>query len=315
MKKFLAIALAAIMMLGMLSITAAAEDKPISIGITIQDLSNATWAAQVNKMTELANEKGWTVTAVQHDNDAAKCITQIENFTNAGCDFIFVQSSAGKAIESSLQAAQEKGICVVGTGVALDCADMNYTNDNYDAGYRDGLAIGNWANEVFGEDHKLIVAQFQYDEIHEVTERTDGQRDGLTETHPNFEVVAIAHPTDSTTAMNETENVLTAHPDIEVIFNWGDSMALGSLEAARAMGYEGEKFAIVSVDGTDEAVAEIAAGSSLIMSCSLGGPEEQGIQQFEMILAYLEGTNEAHYYSPNITIDRTNAAEFLPEAK
>ncbi|MCI8550083.1 MAG: substrate-binding domain-containing protein [Lachnospiraceae bacterium] len=293
--------------------TAAAPEKKdsYSVGITIQDLSNATWATQVNTITEKCEELGWTVTAVQHDNDAQKCITQIENFTNSGCDFIFIQSSAAEAIEDAVKAAQDKGICVIGTGVALDFADMNYTNDNYDAGYRCGQAIGNWANETFGEDHKLMVAQFLYDEIAEVTQRTDGQLDGLKETHPNFEVVANAHPTDSATAMTETENVLTAHPEIEVIFNWGDSMALGSLEAVRSMKREDENMAIVSVDGTDEAVTEIAAGSSLIMSCSLGGPEEQGIQQFDMLQAYIAGTNEDHYYSPNITIDRSNAKDYV----
>ena len=61
-------------------------------------------------------------------------------------------------------------------------------------------------------------------------DRTDGQIDGLKETHPNFEIVATGNPKDNSTAMDETENILTAHPETEAIFNWGDSMALGTLE-------------------------------------------------------------------------------------
>ena len=193
----------------------------------------------------------------------------------------------------------------------FDFADMNYTNDNYDAGVRCGRALGEWINETFGEDYNIKIGQSTYDQIPEVTQRTDGQIDGLTEVHPNFELVATDHPTDSSTAMSETENMLTANPDIEALFCWGDSMALGTLEAVRSMGYDESKFGIVSVDGTDEAVAEIAAGSALKMSCSLGGPIVQGDQQFDMMKEWIAGTNEDHYYSPNIAITYKNVEEYL----
>lgn len=310
MKRRIAMALA-VAALGVCTLTASADDKTYSVGISVQDLSNATWATQINTITEKCEEMGWTVTAVQHNNDAAKTITQIENFVSSGCNFIMIQSSAADAIKDAALAAQEQGVCIIGTGTGLDFADMNYTNDNYDAGYLDGKAMGEWINETFGEDYEIQIAQMLYDQIPEVTERTDGQIAGLTEVHPKFEVVANGHPTDAATAMSETENILTAHPDIQAIFNWGDSMAMGSLEAVRAMGYDESKFCIVSVDGTQEALEEIKAGSALKMSCSLGGPVEQGIQQVEMLKAYVEGTNEDHYYSPNIPIDASNVDEYL----
>ncbi len=188
---------------------------------------------------------------------------------------------------------------------------MNYTNDNYLAGYYCGEFLGNWANETFGEDYVLKVAQYQYDEMTEITDRTDGQIAGLEATHPNYEIVAVANPTDSATAMEATESVLTAHPEIEAIFNWGDSMALGTLEVVRSQGIDEDLFCIVSVDGTDEALAEIKAGSALKMTASLGGPEEQGSDMVKMLVAYVEGTNEDHYYSPTIAVDASNVDDYL----
>lgn len=287
------------------------EKDSYSVGICIQDLSNATWATQVNTIQEKCNEMGWSVTAVQHSNDAAKALTQVENFVESGCDFIILQTYEEDALKDTLLAAQKKGICIIGDGTELKCANMNYLNSNYDAGYYGGKALGNWANETFGEDHVLKIAQFQKNESVAVSQRTAGQIDGLKETHPNFELVAEGHPSDSTTAMNETESILTANPDIEAIFNWGDSMALGTLEAVRAMGYDEDKFMIVSVDGTQEALAEIKAGSALKMSCSLGGPVQQAETMVEMLLAYIDGTNEDTYYSPNVPIDISNVDEYL----
>ena len=113
--------------------------------------------------------------------------------------------------------------------------------------------------------------------------------------------------------MEDTESVLTAHPEIEAIFNWGDSMALGTLEVVRSQGKDESKFCIVSVDGTQEALVEIKAGSALKMSASLGGPEEQGSDMVKMLKAYVEGTNEDHYYSPTIAVDASNVDEYLAQ--
>ena len=181
---------------------------------------------------------GWSVTATQNNSDAAKTITQIENFITSGRDFIIIQSGEGEAIADVIKTAQSKGICVIGDGTAIKGADMNYTNDNREAGRLCGVAMGNWINETFGKDYNIKIAQFQYSEIPEVQDRTDGQIDGLKETHPNFEIAATGNPKDNSTAMDETENILTAHPETEAIFNWGDSMALGTLEVVRSKGID-----------------------------------------------------------------------------
>lgn len=47
------------------------------------------------------------------------------------------------------------------------------------------------------------------------------------------------------------------------------------------------------------------------MTCSLGGPEEQGADMVKMLKIYVDGTNEDHYYSPNIAIDASNVAEYI----
>ncbi len=289
------------------------DGKAHAVGITVQDLANVTWAQQIEAMTDECATMGWTVTAVQNDGDAAKTITQIENFVNAGCDFIFIQSFTGQAIADAIEAAQAAGVCVIGTGTTLEQADINYVNDNYEAGYLGGVALGEWVNETFGEDHNIAIGQFWLDlDMPGATDRSDGQIDGLTETHPNFELVAMdSTPADASTAMTATENMMAAHPEIQAICNWGDSMALGTLEVIRSKGIDESQFAIISVDGTKEACEEIAAGSALIMSCSLGGPVEQGLAQVDIMRAYLEGTNEDLYYSPNEAVTKANVEEYM----
>lgn len=285
-----------------------------SIGMCIQDLSNATWAAQTDEIQRQCDEEGWTFSCVQHSLDPAKAITQIENFINSNCDFIVIQCTFADALEEVIKTAHDKGITVIGDGGDLrPYCDVQYINDNYAAGLLCGEVLGNWINEAYGEDTEVEIATMVKESSVNVTNRVLGQLDGISSVHPSYKVVAEGHATDAASAMTETENILTANPNCAAITNWGDSMALGTLETARAMGYTPDKFAIIGIDGTQEAIAEILAGSSLIASTSLGGPVEQGADMMNIIRAIIDGTNEDLYTSPNFLIDRTNAAEYYEQ--
>ena len=74
---------------------------------------------------------------------------------------------------------------------------------------------------------------------------------------------------------------------------------------------EGEAFGIVGLDGTEEAANEIAAGSSMIGTCSLGSSVQLGIDQFNIIQDILAGNNQKEYFTPNIPVDRSNVEEYL----
>ena len=286
------------------------ENTTHAVGFTISDLSNPTWAAMTDVIESECEARGWTFTAIQHDGDGAKIIQTVENFISTGCDFIVLETGMEEAVADVLQQAKDAGCCIVAAGTPLQIADINLLNDNYDAGYLSGVALGKWFNEVYGEDHEALIAQmvFDYDII---TDRTNGQLDGLASVHPNYRVVATGYPEDAATAMTETENILTAHPEIEAITHWGDSMALGSLETARAMGYTADNFALVSIDGTKEACAEIKAGSSLIASTSMGTPEGQGQFIFDVLLNYTNGIFEETSLLPNTLVDASNVDEYL----
>ena len=293
---------------------AAAEapaEETHKVGACVQDMGNPVWSTQLSSLGEQCEKMGWTFTAVQHDDDPAKCVTQIENFVTSGCDFIFIQCGKEEGIADAVKAAQDQGVTVIGTGAPLTCADANYYNDNYGAGYVGGEIMGKWANETFGEDYTLRVAQLGYYSHPLILARTDGQIDGLTATHPNFEIVAQQDILTNTEAMNATEAILTNSRDVDCLFAWGDGFALSALEVVRSFDMEGEKFGIVGLDGTEEAANEIAAGSSMIGTCSLGSSVQLGIDQFNIIQDILAGNNQKEYFTPNIPVDRSNVEEYL----
>lgn len=303
--------------------TAAAADAGTAsgtthnVGMTISSLSNVTWAAQVAEIESELKELGWGFTCVVHDEDPVKATTQIENFVNSNCDIIIINGCTTGGVEDAVAAAQAAGVKIVLDASPIEGVheDVLYVNDNYGAGYLGGVALGEWFNEVYGEDHKAIIGAMTYGTEDSLIRggRTKGQIEGLESVHPNYEVVAWADVFTAADTMTETENMLSAHPDIEAILNWGDSMALGCLEAARGMGIDESKFAIISIDGTVELCREIAAGSAIIQSTSLGGPTEQGADMVKILLDLVNDnlSEDKTYYSPNLSVTRENVEEFL----
>jgi len=342
MKKTLAVILALVMVLGLAACSGTSSAAPTAasqapaentaspaapaegthnVGMTISSLSNVTWAAQVAEIESELKEMGWGFTCVVHDEDPVKATTQIENFVNSGCDIIIINGCTTGGVEDAVAAAQAAGVKIVLDASPIDgvTEDVLYVNDNYGAGYLGGVALGEWFNEVYGEDHKAIIGAMTYGTEDGLVRggRTKGQIEGLASVHPNYEVVAWADVFTAAETMTETENMLSAHPDIEAILNWGDSMALGCLEAAKGMGIDEGKFAIISIDGTVELCESIASGSAIIQSTSLGGPTEQGADMVRILLDLVNGDlpEDKTYYSPNLSVTRENVEEFLADAK
>jgi ribose transport system substrate-binding protein len=63
---------------------------------------------------------------------------------------------------------------------------------------------------------------------------------------------------DRTKALNVTENLLQAHPDVDAIFAQNDEMALG---AVKAVAGQGRKILVVGFDGTPDGMMAVRAGS------------------------------------------------------
>lgn len=340
MKKTLAIILAMVMVIGLAACSgtgstaptentkapaaaaaAPAADEPATathnVGMTISSLSNVTWAAQVAEIEAQLSAMGWGFTCVVHDEDPVKATTQIENFVNSNCDIIIINGCTTGGVEDAVAAAQAAGVKIVLDASPIEgvTEDVLYVNDNYGAGFLGGVALGEWFNEVYGEDHKAIIGAMTFGTEDSLIRggRTKGQIEGLESVHPNYEVVAWADVFTAAETMTETENMLSAHPDIEAILNWGDSMALGCLEAAKGMGIDESKFAIISIDGTEELCESIASGSAIIQSTSLGGPTEQGADMVKILLDLVNDNLPADktYYSPNLSVTRANVDEFL----
>jgi ribose transport system substrate-binding protein len=116
---------------------------------------------------------------------------------------------------------------------------------------------------------------------------------------------------DRAKAMAVAEDILQAHPDVDLIFGLSDEMALGALKVVEDMGLQ-SKIQIVGIDGNPNAIESVLQGG--LTATIAQRPDLVGsLVITEVIPKLIEGKQSqipANITCPIMLIDKTNAEEY-----
>lgn len=138
----------------------------------------------------------------------------------------------------------------------------------------------------------------------EVTQRLDGFKQALARGGARYTIVA-SQPGDwkSETAEAACQNILAAHPDVDLFYNEADDMVIGCARAVRAAGSHAR---LIGIGGSKLAVAAIKAGQVDGTVCYK--PEALGALAFEALYDQATGRRVRQaaflsYPTPGVTRD------------
>lgn len=136
----------------------------------------------------------------------------------------------------------------------------------------------------------------------EVLQRAAGFKQALDEAHARYRIVA-SQPGNWTADDADTvcQNILAAHPDIDLFFNEADDMAVGCARAVRSAGSHAR---LVGIGGSRLAIVSLEAGRIDGTVCY--EPRELGALAFDALYADVTGRKPLHaafitYRTPGIT--------------
>lgn len=269
-----------------------AQDEA-SVGLITKTEVNPFFVTMRNAAQAKADELGipFQACAGTSDVDVPGQTTCIENMIASGVTHILLTPGDPIGMVAPVQAAQEQGVVVIALDTQMnptETADATLATDNYQA----GLLIGQWAAAKFGDaaaDAKIVTLDVS-DGLQITTEvqRNNGFLEGFgidvvdptiigDETDPRILGRAA---TDGNQDMGRTamENLLAAHPDINLVYTINEPAAAGAYEAIDAAGLT-DQITIVSVDGGCPGVQNVADG--IIGATSMQFPlrmAEQGVE-------------------------------------
>ena len=225
---------------------AAEESEPPLVGFGMYFYQDQWWKDMKTAAEATAAKVGVVLNVADGDGDAAKQVGQLEAFIGMGVDGIIYAPIEPEASQSVVAEAASKGIPVIN----IESAINDRTNiscwvqlDQYGHGY--GLAKGaaKFIDENYGGKGKALLLVDLSNSV--LKDRVQGFKDGFAEFSPNS---VIAEEQDCACeralALDTTLQVLTANPDIAVVFGGNTEMGMGAASAFATIGADPANVAV-----------------------------------------------------------------------
>jgi inositol transport system substrate-binding protein len=249
----------AIMTMALGGISALAAEKKIRVGVTMA-LFDDVWLTLVrNAMTKWAsNYPDVELTIVDASNDSAKQVGQVENFLAQGMDAVVIlpvdTAATGPMTKAVVKAG--KPLVYVNRKPSKLPKDVVYCGSNsIEAGIMNMEELG---KAMGGKGNVAILMGELSNEA--AIGRTDGIKKVIKEKFPDIKVVREQTGNwkreQGKTIM---ENWLASGQEINGVASNNDEMALGALQAIKAVGKLGKIF-VGGTDGSRDALESMAKG-------------------------------------------------------
>ena len=309
MKKIIAVALALVLVLGLVACgSAKPAEKTVKVGIAAPDVTHG-WVAGVAYYAEKYCQDNNLEYKVSTSADAAEMQAGLEDLVAWGATVI-VSVPQWAGMETAMQEIIDQGIPVVNFDVDVDCEGIyKVTGDNYDMGYQSAKYI----LEKVGD--AAVIAVMDVPSSGSVCElRKEGFYDYLAEvkydTSNIFEVTLESFARDDGVAV--MADILESYPQIDAVYSMDDETSLGCIQAITEAGRTDIK-AITGGGGCQEYFKVINSdqGKALGAASALYSPAM--IQDaIKVAIKLMNGeTAEPVIIIPTTIVHEGNVADFL----
>lgn len=253
-------------------------DDQIGVSLIVKTTTNPFFVAMQKGAQAAAESEGvkLTLAAGEEDGDEETQIQAVENAISKGDAGILITPN-GPAVEDALIKARDAGLFVI----ALDtppsdpeAADITFATDNFVAGQE----VGKWAaSKLAGEKATIAMIDLFDDKIVSVDyNRDQGFLDGMgidtadaqkngdekkTGSYSGGDYVIVGNEASQGAedgGRTAAETLLSANPDINVVYTINEPAAYGAYEAFKAAGKD--NVIVVSIDGGCAGVGQVGDG-------------------------------------------------------
>lgn len=263
------------------------KKDPLKIGYSVYDLQNPYWQSYAAGVKAAGEKAGVEVVVVDQKSDQQQQVSGSLDLINQGISGLIVTPVQPSALPSTIDAAHDAKIPVVIADIGTAGDYDAYIQSNNTNG---GALAAEYVIEQLGDvpgPHKVGVIELHAGSV--VGEERVAEFVSILEDHDNFEVVSSLDGNDTVDGgFAAAQDMLSANPDLQVIYAANDDSAIGAQRAMETAGKSvKDGFILIGFDGADGALELIEKG---LMSATVAqDPYGQGMKAVETVLALLDG--------------------------
>lgn len=291
--------------------TSESASGDIKIAYIVKAKSDEFWTDMEKGAMAYAEAVGVQVDfqAPEKETDVEKQVQYVENAVVKGYDAIILSAADSTALIPAIVKANDAGIPVILVNDTIDMDELaaaggtveTYVGiDQYEAAKLAGdYAAANIENGIICYLEGIAGVAAHEDRLNGFKDQCDA-----------FTVAASqAAKCDRNEAFNVMQNVLSANPDVNVVWAINAEMGQGAIQAIEQSGFSG-KVSVFDFDASSDDVEAIQAGT--LMGSVAQYPNLQAESAIQACLDVLEGkTLEAHTKTKAELITKENVEKFL----
>ena len=287
-----------------------------SKGVIAYSCYNMSWEYYVTLaqgVKDAAEAAGYEYVEHDQQSDQNLMVQGCTDLLNQNIACLVLTPCKPEATASITKLAAEKGIPVIFADIGTDASEEFVAclkSDNYDG----GVLAGNYAVEHLKEGSKKA-AVITVDPSNTNIVRTDGVQDVVKEN--GYEVVAeLSGKSEPDVAYSCMQDILTANPDVQIVFCGNDPMAISASQAISDAGLTpGKDVYVIGYDAQTSVFEPIENGT--VMATVAQDPYGMGSGSVECFLKTLDGetlefddAEQKLIYTDQWIIDADNAADY-----
>lgn len=296
---------------------ARAADAPIIGGIVFQQ--DQYFRGIQLGMEAGAKAGGATLLEGNSESKAEKEASLIDTYATRGAKAIVIAPISGKASVRALSRAHDKGVIIVTYGNPLD-ADFPVAfigTSNTDIGKGTGAVANDFIKTKLGGKANVAIIEFRA----LLSEQSDQRVNGFLEAaKPGNDLTVVVRQDAwlAEKAVSVVSDVLTAHPEINVIYAANEGGTVGAVQAVRRAGKQGKIF-VFGTDGSEQLANLLLDPDGVLIATTAQQPVKVGQDAVETALAAVAGkTVDKNVMVPALPLsrmDRPGVESYLADAK
>ncbi len=241
-----------------------------------------------------ADELGIEILIANSQLSLDKESEMINNFLEAGVSALIIEPVSPDATVAMAELAQKKGIPVFACAIPInsDIIFASSINDNKDLGSKTGKAAAPFLEKNYGKDKEIKTALLAFDSAD--PEGSEARIASFQNEVKDYKMTYVARQdVDTDNAYQVVTDILTANPDLNIIYSACENGLVGAYNAVKAAGKAGEVF-VFGVDASAQICEMMLSGSNIIQATTAQAPYEQGQYAVQTMYDYVvNGTEPA----------------------
>ena len=278
-----------------LSLTAFAVVKPKSklvvAGVVFQE--DQFMKSLTQGYVDAAKKAGVKCLVGNTSNDQAKEAELITTYMAQKVDGLAIAPLDPKTSALTLKKANASGMKIAITNMDLSTAPYivgGYTSDNKNIGAGTGAAAVKFIKAKLGGKANIAILQFKSQVPAQSKARVDGFKSEVTKLGANVKFVADQDAWLQDKAVGVVSDILTAHPEVNVIFAANDGGTKGAVAAVKNAGLAGKVF-VFGIDVDPQVISMIKSKDNILQASNGQDPYTMGYKAMETLIRSLTGKN------------------------